>query len=74
MEQYVRRLFTDSQETVTEMYNQKVIQNNSGTDIDDDDLEALYANDADEKVELEETLNEEELEKMFRQVENEFNK
>ena len=40
--------------------------------IDDDDLEALYASDGEEKVELEEVLNEEELEQMFQQVENEF--
>ena len=39
---------------------------------DDDDLEALYANSGEEHVEIEETLNEEELELMFRQVENEF--
>lgn len=72
MEQYVRRLFNDSQETVNEMYNQKEISNESGTVIDDDDLEALYASDGEEKVELEEVLNEEELEQMFQQVENEF--
>ena len=58
MEQYVRRLFNDSQETVNEMYNQKEISNESGTVIDDDDLEALYASDGEEKVELEEVLNE----------------
>ena len=72
MQQYVKRLFNDSQETVTEMYNQKVISEEAGTEIDDDDLDALYANNGDENVEIEETLNEEELEQMFRQVENEF--
>ena len=40
--------------------------------IDDDDLEALYASNGEEHIEIEETLNEEELEQMFRQVENEF--
>lgn len=72
MEQYVRRLFNDSQETVNEIFNQKSMAESSGTIIDDDDLEALYASDGDENVEIEETLNEEELEQMFRQVENEF--
>ena len=72
MEQYVRRLFNDSQETVNEMYNQKTISNESGTVIDDDDLEALYASDGEQETELEEVLNEEELEQMFQQVENEF--
>lgn len=72
MQQYVKRLFNDSQETVTEMYNQKSLADEAGTIIDDDDLEALYANNGEENIEIEETLNEEELEQMFRQVENEF--
>lgn len=72
MQQYVKRLFNDSQETVTEMYNQKKIAEESGTVIDDDDLDALYANSGDNNVEIEETLNEEELEQMFREVGNEF--
>lgn len=72
IQQYVKRLFNDSQETVNEMYNQKMLTEESGTIIDDDDLDALYANNGEENVEIEETLNEEELEQMFRQVENEF--
>lgn len=72
MQQYVKRLFNDSQETVIEMYNQKKITEDSGTLMNDDDLESLYANDGEDNVELEETLNEEELEEMFRQVEDEF--
>ena len=72
MQQYVRRLFMDSSETVNEMYNQKQLAEESGTFLDDDDLEALYANSGEDNVEIEETLNEEELEMMFRQVENEF--
>lgn len=72
MQQYVRRLFNDSQETVNEMYTQKTLAEDAGTIIDDDDLDALYANSGEEHIEIEETLNEEELEAMFRQVENEF--
>lgn len=72
MQQYVRRLFNDSQETVNEMYNQKMVVEESGTFMDDDDLETLYANSGEDNVEIEETLNEEELEQLFRQVENEF--
>lgn len=72
MQQYVRRLFNDSQETVHEMYNQKTLAEESGTFMDDDDLEALYASSGEDNVELEETLNEEELEQLFRQVEHEF--
>jgi hypothetical protein len=40
--------------------------------MDDDDLDALYSNSGEENIEVEEVLNEEELEAMFRQVENEF--
>ena len=54
------------------MYNQKSLADEAGTIIDDDDLEALYASNGEENIEIEETLNEEELEAMFRQVENEF--
>lgn len=72
IELYVKRLFNDSSETVLDMFNQKIAEKESGTSIDDDDLEALYAAETEENIELEETLNEEELERLFRQVENEY--
>ena len=52
------------------MYNQKVLSDVSGTMMNDDDIDNLYASDGDENVELEETLNEEELEQLFRQVDD----
>ena len=72
MQQYVKRLFTDSSETVNEMYNSKVLSAEAGTEITDEDIDALYAESEEDGIEYEDTLNEIELEKMFRQVENEF--
>lgn len=72
MQQYVRRLFTDSSETLNEMYNSKILNGDGGTDITDEDIENLYTESEDECVEYEDTMDEIELEQMFRQVENEF--
>lgn len=72
MQQYVRRLFSDSSETVNEMYNSKMLNMESGTDITDDDVEQLYNETEEENTEMEDAMNEAELENMFKQVENEF--
>jgi len=72
MQQYVRRLFTDSSETVNEMYNSKLLNTEGGTDVTDEDIEQLYSQSEEEGVEYEDPMNEIELEKMFQQVENEF--
>ena len=71
MQQYVRRLFTDSSETVNEMYNSKMINQESGTDITDEDIELLYSS-SEEEAEFDDPMDEKELEKMFQQVEDEF--
>lgn len=72
LQQYVKRLFTDSSETVNEMYNSKLLNTNSGTDFTDEDIENLYSASEEEGVEYEDPMNEIELEKMFSQVENEY--
>ncbi len=72
MQQYVRRLFTDSNETVNEMYNSKMLSEEGGTNITDEDIENLYNASGEEEIEYEDPLNEIELEKMFSQVDNEF--
>ena len=72
LQQYVKRLFTDSSETVNEMYNSKLLNANSGTDFTDEDIENLYSASEEEGVEYEDPMNEIELEKMFSQVENEY--
>lgn len=71
MEQYVRRLFSDSSETLHEMYNAEQLTKESGTEITDDDIEQLYDT-ADEEQEIEDPLNEQELEEMFKQVGDEY--
>ena len=72
MQQYVRRLFTDSSETVNEMYNSKVLTESGGTEITDEDIENLYNSSPEDEMDLEDPMDEKELEKMFSQVENEF--
>ena len=72
MQQYVRRLFTDSSETVNEMYNSKMLNLDSGTEVTDEDIEQLYAASEDDEDYMEDPMDEIDLEAMFRQVENEF--
>lgn len=64
MEQYVRRLFTDSNETLREMYGNATIADKSGTDITDEDIESLYSN-TEETQEIEDPLDEKELEELL---------
>lgn len=72
MQQYVRRLFTDSNETVHEMYNNEAASLHSGTEITDDALELLYDTNEGDETEFEETLDEKELEQMFKDFNKEY--
>lgn len=72
MQQYVRRLFTDSNETVHEMYNNEATSLYSGTEITDDALELLYDTNEGDETEFEETLDEKELEQMFKDFNKEY--
>ena len=72
LQQYVKRLFTDSSETVNEMYHSKLLNSGGGTDFTDEDIENLYSASEEESVEYEDPMNEMELEKMFAQVEDEY--
>ena len=72
LQQYVKRLFTDSSETVNEMYHSKMLNSGGGTDFTDEDIENLYSASEEESVEYEDPMNEMELEKMFAQVEDEY--
>ena len=72
MQQYVRRLFTDSSETVNEMYNSKTLNMESGTEITDEDIDQLYSQSENDELDLEGPMDEKDLEAMFQQVENEF--
>lgn len=69
IQQYNKRLFTDAAETAHEMYDSYAIQQNSGTAITDDDIEALYEHDASEDVLADaRAMSDEELEKMFQDI------
>lgn len=72
MQQYVKRLFTDSSETVNEMYNSKKLNEEAGTEITDEDIEDLYNSSPEDEMDLEDPMDEKDLEKMFQQVEDEF--
>ena len=72
MQQYVRRLFTDSSETVNEMYNSQMLNLESGTELTDEDIENLYTASEEEGVDYVDPLDEKDLEKMFLQVDDEF--
>jgi hypothetical protein len=72
-EQYVRRLFMDSNETVQEMYNSAKMQQEGGTEITDDDIDNLYQLEAEEAdIDLGAPMDEKDLETMFAQLENEY--
>ena len=72
-EQYVKRLFMDSNETVQEMYNSAKMQEESGTEITDDDIDNLYQLEAEEAdIDMGAPMDEKDLETMFTQLENEY--
>ena len=71
MEQYVRRLFMDSNETVNEMYNAAKVAEESGTTMDDEDIEQLYDT-QEAETDISDPLDEEELEAMFKEVDDEY--
>ena len=72
-EQYVRRLFMDSNETLQEMYNSAKAQEAAGTEITDDDIEGLYNAEAEEdNIDFGVPMNEDDLETLFKQVEDEY--
>lgn len=48
-----------------------MINQESGTDITDEDIELLYSS-SEEETEFDDPMDEKELEKMFQQVEDEF--
>lgn len=74
MQQYVRRLFSDSSDTVGEMYAAKKMSGEGGTEISDEDIDRLYAESEEDTTILDDPMDEGELEKMFQQVKNEYGK
>ena len=74
-EQYVQSLVSGSGEEITQMYNAKLMEQKSGTDITEEDIESMFeTQEAEEQQFEDETLNEEELIEMFKEISKEYDK
>lgn len=74
-QQYVQALVSGSGEEITQMYNAKLIEENSGTDINEEDIESMFeSQEAEEEMFEDEALNEEELIEMFKEISKEYDK
>ena len=65
------RIITDSNETVNEIYNSKMVASEGGTEITDEDIENIYAMD-EENGDFGVDMDDGELEQLFKEVENEY--
>jgi hypothetical protein len=73
MQQYVKRLFTDSHQEVTEIFANASVASRGGSLVTDDDFEGICETlEERTEVELEEALDEESLQKMLNEVEKEY--
>ena len=74
-QQYVAAIVAGSGEEVTQMYNAKLMEQNSGTNINEEDIESMFeTQEAQEERFEDETLNEEELIDMFKEISKEYDK
>ena len=74
-QQYVAAIVTGSGEEVTQMYNTKLMEQNSGTNVNEEDIESMFeTQEAQEERFEDETLNEEELIDMFKEISKEYEK
>ena len=74
-QQYVAAIVAGSGEEVTQMYNTKLMEQNSGTNINEEDIESMFeTQEAQEERFEDETLNEEELIDMFKEISKEYEK
>ena len=65
----------DIGEEVTQMYNTKLMEQNSGTNVNEEDIESMFeTQEAQEERFEDETLNEEELIDMFKEISKEYDK
>ena len=66
-QQYVAAIVAGSGEEITQMYNTKLMEQNSGTNVNEEDIESMFeTQEAQEERFEDETLNEEELIDMFK--------
>lgn len=74
-QQYVQALVTGSGEEVTQMYNAKLMEENSGTEINEEEIESMFeSQEATETIDDDEALSEEELVNMFKEISKEYDK
>lgn len=74
-QQYVAAIVAGSGEEVTQMYNTKLMEQNSGTNVNEEDIESMFeTQEAQEERFEDETLNEEELINMFKEISKEYDK
>lgn len=74
-QQYVAAIVAGSGEEITQMYNTKLIEQNSGTNVNEEDIESMFeTQEAQEERFEDETLNEEELIDMFKEISKEYDK
>lgn len=74
-QQYVAAIVAGSGEEITQMYNAKLMEQNSGTDITEEQIESMFeTQEAQDNQFEDETLNEEELIDMFKEISKEYDK
>ena len=74
-QQYVQALVSGSGEEITQMYNAKLMEENSGTEISEEEIESMFeSQEASEEVVDDEALSEEELIDMFKEISNTYEK
>ena len=74
-QQYVAAIVAGSGEEIAQMYNTKLMEQNSGTNVNEEDIESMFeTQEAQEERFEDETLNEEELIDMFKEISKEYEK
>ena len=74
-QQYVAAIVAGSGEEITQMYNTKLMEQNSGTNVNEEDIESMFETQVAQEERFEdETLNEEELIDMFKEISKEYEK
>lgn len=74
-QQYVAGLVSGSGEEITQMYNAKLMEEQAGTSINEEDIESMFeAQEAEDEQFADESLNEEELIEMFKEISKEYDK
>lgn len=74
-QQYVQSLVTGSGEEISQMYSAKLMEEEAGTEMNEEDIETMFENQmAEEEALDEEGLNEEELIEMFKEISKEYDK